>query len=733
MPASGCFGRDERSGGGSENESGRGNVKHPTERVLSEFAAWELPPRETERLEAHLAGCGRCQREVEAYRTLRQRALDLSDPTPPPGFIDEVIRRRASGERVLLATGDIRAVNRGSRWTPMRVAGVAALALLAVTVSYSVLAPPVTASKGELRILPAMPAPGSEVEFEYRPISYLAGQDSLRLRIRARQAGDPPPRGGLIGDLRVATLHRRPDGAYAGHISVGPDDVFLAAAVEDFEGRDVDTNFGKLWEIFVVDESGEPSTAALEARYRILEYYDWILATEWIASAVEQYPHRAIVWAQMFASERVSHDSITQERLRYHTVRLDSLMAALEAPGATVEDLTWAAIYARDLNQPDARRVLLERLKARQPTNQEVQLDAILHIWAEQTSPAARLARFDSLWAANDDASPALVTVALGVAAEASDSAALRRWLDRNRRVHGVSRAHVISLLAGKAEFAPLRLSLMRERLDSLRSTGEVERPLPLSIDDYAASRGREIATQEWELAGGLTESGDTREAMDLYESSVAQAWDPRELAPYATLLLDRGDTARARPLIARMAADPLEGERATAPFESAFPRDSSEFRRLLDLGRVQYRRALISSLPVPQPVSGDPAVSFVDGPQSRLRDLLMNGPTVLVIWNPARPGSEDLIRRVRAAAATTGVRTVFVSTRSATPVFVDPEPTPIIEGFPVVEERNREIAEAVRQFSSTENVVVDADLRVLASPADPETAYRIAVVSTWP
>lgn len=55
---------------------------HPTE-LLLDFAYQELDPAETRRIEAHLAGCPACTRELEGIRGVRKAMAPLT-PEPPP-------------------------------------------------------------------------------------------------------------------------------------------------------------------------------------------------------------------------------------------------------------------------------------------------------------------------------------------------------------------------------------------------------------------------------------------------------------------------------------------------------------------------------------------------------------------------------------------------------------------------------------------------------------------------
>ena len=165
---------------------------HLSDAQAQDLADGLLPPRESEPLERHAAGCPSCRAAVEGYRLLSGALADLDVPVPPEGFTDGVLARidanesRASQERrlagaifggMVAATAAAFAVAGAGAWAPavsslaealalgVRVAracaafvpaGAAAL-LLPIAVGAALLALPFLAALSRL-----VPAPGSE-------------------------------------------------------------------------------------------------------------------------------------------------------------------------------------------------------------------------------------------------------------------------------------------------------------------------------------------------------------------------------------------------------------------------------------------------------------------------------------------------------------------------------------------------------------------------------------------
>lgn len=200
-----------------------------------------MPADERREVADHLPDCAACREAVEFFQRL---AAATAEPLPVPDVTKAVLDRRRSGERIQL-------VQKPAVLRKVQYGLAASIALAFGLVGYLLFVPTARANRSVLEFDPAVLAPASTVNVSYKPAGLLAGEDSLRLRVRSRTADSPFPRGGPIGELQTATLKPAGGGTYEGKIAVDPDAIYVAAVVEDFQGERVDTNFGRLWDSFV--------------------------------------------------------------------------------------------------------------------------------------------------------------------------------------------------------------------------------------------------------------------------------------------------------------------------------------------------------------------------------------------------------------------------------------------------------------------------------------------------
>src|SRR5256712_13796330 len=92
---------------------------HPLGEEIQDFADGRLPPARREDLEAHLATCPQCGRELERLRWVKEGTARLPMHEPPPDLPARVAQALDSEDR------------RGSRATPLRRYLLAAAGVLA--------------------------------------------------------------------------------------------------------------------------------------------------------------------------------------------------------------------------------------------------------------------------------------------------------------------------------------------------------------------------------------------------------------------------------------------------------------------------------------------------------------------------------------------------------------------------------------------------------------------------
>jgi hypothetical protein len=159
-------------------------MPHPPHHALRGYAEDSLPAGRRRRVARHLLRCERCRREVRAVGEIRAAAREATGPPPPDHLWSRIEARRATGERVILPSGD--APGRG-RAAGARGAGAwlrrAAVLLLAVAGVASATALPAVRE----RLAPLLGAPETEPAATPGPLPAAEGAGAV-----------PAARGGII-------------------------------------------------------------------------------------------------------------------------------------------------------------------------------------------------------------------------------------------------------------------------------------------------------------------------------------------------------------------------------------------------------------------------------------------------------------------------------------------------------------------------------------------------------
>jgi len=176
--------------------------RHPSGLDLSRYADGELDARRTRDVACHVEECVECREYVVFIQGLAAAVEDLpADEAEAPAveagydLAAEVLRRRRAGDRVALAVpgadttdaddGQQSGVRLSAAWR-LGLSIAAGFVLFALAGIYLIEAPPAAAGRSELDFGTDLATPGSTLGVVYTPALFLAGQDSLRLRIRAR-------------------------------------------------------------------------------------------------------------------------------------------------------------------------------------------------------------------------------------------------------------------------------------------------------------------------------------------------------------------------------------------------------------------------------------------------------------------------------------------------------------------------------------------------------------------
>jgi hypothetical protein len=717
------------------------SIRHPSGLTLSRFADGELGDRRMRAVTRHVDRCARCREHVRFIRELHAAMEEPAADAGAPGDVarsdlaDRVIRRRRAGERIELATPETTAgvtSDDHAQDTPdarggwrLAVGIAAAFALFVLAGIYLFEAPPVAAGHSELSFGTELAVPGSTIEVTYTPSLLLAGQDSLRLRLRARSVDTPfPAHAGVIGPLRTATLHRDADGRFRGSFDVAPDELLVAAAVEDFSGEMIDTNLGRLWDLLVA-EGGVPSTAALESRYRTLEAVNWVRAASWVKGLTQRYPDSPLPWAMLWRyQDRVDLAPPSDSLVAFHREKLHELIRIRARGRATPKDLEVLFAYARWLGEPQVSDSLLSELGRLDPGNSVVATWRALAL-GDLFGTRPYVERLDGIWAASDGTDDNFVINALHAAAEAGDSAAVRRWIARGREIPFLDVGRMAARL-DPYEFATTeRIRLRRDRLQWLNGIGERDRPLGLTAGEFEDWRQAEVQRTEGRLAGDLAATGDTAGALSILASVAATAWQPSVLGPYASLGLAAGDTAAALDAIAILAADPVSGEATRTTYGPLLERHARKLETYLRHGELEYARRLRRSLYSGNRLPGGVELHRADGTTTTAKERLSGVVTLVFIFEPELPGIEERIVRLRdRISETSGADSLRV-------LLVAKRPTPTLADrfgpANLLFDADLALTQHLHAFGSQDYVVLDRQLDASAPTADLDTALRIA------
>ncbi len=698
---------------------------HPRALTLSRYVDGDLSSKARRRVQEHLGRCPRCRETVEFIRELGEAAREHSG-VGVPDVADEVIRRRAQGERVVLETPrKSRAMGPGA----LRMVAAIVLLVLGGAAAFLTLAPSASASRSELTFDPDEPTPGESIEIEYSPAYYLSDQDSLRLRVRARKANSPFPRGGVIGELRVATLQRTPDGTFSGRIRLEPDDEFLAAAVEDFEARNIDTNFGQLWELLVRTDDGSPSVAALEGRYRTLEPYNWILASAWAEEVTRRWPESPFGWALLyFHVSRTRTEPLPDSVMAFHRAKLAALVEAQEAGDEEPDDLAWLATYARFLGDTRLQDQLLDRLAELDPNRREVIDRRAAEVFSEPgQDPRVLLNLLEGIWATSDRSNELLVRVALGTAVSVKDVNAARIWLARARKVEGITTKQLLDITEPLVELANSRAEILRAELHSLESATDELRPLRSTHDQHEGDLRSVLLQTRIALARTLVDAGELAAATAVTKDVLEAVWRPRDVQPVIDLLLAASDTTRAIRLIGMLVADPIEGPDAFQAYGSVLNAAGVDSAALLETASDELTERVLSSLGSSRILPDGITVSFIDGSTTTAGDYFRGRPTVLLMWRTDVGRAVETLDHFESLAAEP-----WVADRIRAVVLCAGPETADLEELkrrvtPVILDREYELTESLRAFGAPTYVVLDSERRILATGREASTAFRIA------
>jgi peroxiredoxin len=689
---------------------------HPAERALTRFATGELEERSRARLARHLARCARCRGRVAFLRQVKAAVGAIQGPPATAALLARIHERLSRDEHVILPVAD--AIPAPVRWRSR--AAAAALVAAGAALWFFWPAAPLTAGDSQGGLFTFRPGAvhvGETVQVGYRAPTTLAGRDRLVLRARYRTPRD----GSYNSDMRqtvAAELTPAGDGWFRGSLRLPDSVVYGAFAVEDADGRHVDSNGSRLWELLVHDSSGRPTFDALTQREHDLMGRNWELGYETARQVEALYPERVSSWHTLLFYERYAlGESHMDSALAGHRARLLSFHARLSARASLspddIGDMYWYALELRDTILEQRWRARLEREAPRSPFAAQNRAIAIFARMVNDKDSVRALADMDRLW---DDVGPAhgnVVNLGWRVAQIAADSAALVRWASRYL---SMNRGDSVWIATEFTHYPALRnegMRLLRQQLRGLKTPNNARRALERTVDEQRvvdAASARQILVA---LGDALVASGQRAAGLDTLKLAVREGWDVALFRRVAQVQLSTGDTAGAMRLLGFVAADPAAatwGADSVRRFTGA-PVDSAAWARLVRAGKGEMRRRLLD-LATRRGLPEEVRLQAAAGGTVRLDTLTRGRVTFVAFWSRyCGPSKEELpaVERLTARLRQQGVGVVTITDERVSDdlrrFLAEQKLT-----FPVYGDAWREASRGFSQWGTPAYFVLDAD-----------------------
>jgi len=618
--------------------------RHPKADLLAGFASRALTADEQRTVARHLEACVRCRETVAELRAVEHLA---SNDQASDALLERILASRSAGGRAVLPTEDLTVAPRRRPGT--LVAGLATaaalLTLLLIRGSREVSAGERT---GYLRLDPPRPLPGALIHATYTPSAALQGFDSLVLRARFRRPSDEAYNRGPM-QTRAAVLHRGSTGAHEGEFRLPDSVVFAALAVESPSGETVDDNDERLWEVLTADEARRPLFEALVQRERDLMGRNWAEGLKTVRTLSALYPDEPQAWSFLPTFERwVLGDRIADSLLAGHRRRFAAFHGRLaERNGLSSATVSGMLSYAIQIDDSAARSYWLQRLEREFPDDPDVLFRRENRLWhddAEQKKDTGSYFReVEPVWArAERNRAPALslmVHNALTRTVVAKDSAAMRLWIPRYRRVQ--RRTPDMAPYWGKLllQYPTLRrvgMEWLRDEARLLAEAPDAYRPLTATTAEQRVANRAAAQPVLAELANALIQDGDTTAGLDTLRLAASYGWSPAVFLRAAQTWGALGDTVQALRTYAKVAADPGSAPgfgdsiRAVTAPQLSTARWTSWVRD----ARGEMRAAVLEGA-VPRSLTGPTRLLSITGETRRLSDLAQGHVTVVAFWSP--------------------------------------------------------------------------------------------------
>ncbi len=579
----------------------------------------------------HVAACPKCSRRVSFLGSLRNAGRDMRHPAPPHELLEDVLRSRSEGARVILPA--IPAPPSARRRALPAVAAAAIVVGLAFLVPLF-LASEAGAGASELTFDPPRPIPGEEVRLTYRPTTELVGEAELRVRLHIRQPNSEPPRGTLGAHDEVMLLPDG-DGRYTGRFRLPPDFAYAVMAVESPSRDRVDDRDGRLWDLRAHAEDGTPSLGAVRQEFFVLEQRSWPEAGEALHDMTVLYPERAEGWSRQLLHDRPAQlpDEEAASRVKHRELFRD-IEKEPKRFESSVEETAAMVRYAAALEDSAAFREWMTRLETLDPAHRLVVTVRLVEFGGD---PARAAAYLEQLWSADGRSASDICWEGFQTAERARDAAAARRWALRGLLVEedAVRIRDMALALVAHPETRERGVSAIRDLVSDISQAADEERSLHSTPEEVARASRKLQAVLLVELARQLLTAGEADSAIaELEAADGLGEWLPDLYRTRLEARLLQGDAQGARADFHRLDADPIYSRESIDSLRHRLPPIST---RELHSGREQAEREMTERVFANQDVRrGLPPVELLTstGQSRSLESLVAGRPTVLMFWD---------------------------------------------------------------------------------------------------
>jgi hypothetical protein len=577
---------------------------------------------------------------------LREAGREMRHPSPPKDLLNDILRSRNEGSRVILPASPPPA--RSRRKLPAAAAGIALAGLAGLATI--LLVSEAGAGASELWYDPPDPVPGEEVRVTYRPGNLLADESSLRLRVRFR-APDSEPVRATLGTHNEIVLMPDGDGRYTGTLQLPRDFAFAIAAVEDMDGDRVDDRAGRLWSLRAHSVDGVPSMGALRQEFMVLQSSDWPAAGRAIAEMYTLYPDHAEGWSLQLAHGDITAlpDEAAADRAKHREI-FRKLNAQLLRARPDVDETAAMTRYAAALGDKNAFHYWSKRLEIHDPYHKLIVSWRLAELAAD---PERAESYLENLWSAEGLRTEMVYQRGFQFAGQADDAEAVRRWALRGLPLaddHIWARNAALALVA-YPETRARGLAEIRRLLAHLDEESIAERPLHSRREDVRLD-SRRLGRDLYVLLGEelLTAGEDQAAIAELDAAEGLGGWNPELYRVRFEARLVEGDTLAALADFHRLDADPIYSRQSVdSLYRRIPPRSPGE----LAAGRAKADRELAERLlaeqDIPRPLP-EAELLTATGASRSLGELLARRPTVLVFWDRRIFGSNADVEAVKRA-----------------------------------------------------------------------------------